>query len=310
MIPNLACPSCGASAKQAWPGIIAPFIAEYVLRGPVAACRLMECEICQHRYFDQVFSEPELERLYAGYRGPAYFEVRHRHEPWYTETYNSGIGHAPVRVAARKAALSSFLHSSGLKAPLGKVLDFGGDSGQLIPEAWAQERFVHDMSDASAIEGVEKLGRETDLEGRAFDLILLSHVLEHVPDLIGLLTQVRRLLPPGGGHIYLEVPLERPWTGFLGRGRGISWFLARLCRQPRLLRLVDFYSSAFRVKAGFYPPLGFPKLHEHLHFFTPESLQKLLARAGLKTSNLQKVSSVGKGRSDALACLAEPMSRD
>jgi SAM-dependent methyltransferase len=40
---------------------------------------------------------------------------------------------------------------------------------------------------------------------RDFSLVLLIHVLEHVEDDLGLLTEIHRLLAPGG-HLYLDVP--------------------------------------------------------------------------------------------------------
>jgi hypothetical protein len=302
------CPACGAPNPQAWPGLVAPFIAELVLHEPPSPCSLLCCGSCAHLYFDRVFTQAEAERLYRDYRGATYFEIRHRHEPWYTEAYNRGIGHDASRVALRRAGLSAFLWAAGLQAPLGRVLDYGGDSGQLIPEDWAQERFVHDLSDVPPVAGVQKLQSEDDLRGRTFELVLLAHVLEHVSDLAGLLGRVRSLLPDAGGKVYVEVPLERPWTGFLGRGPATGWYLERLRTRPRLLRVLDFYSSAFRIKAGFYPPLGFPKLHEHLHFFSSESLRHLLARAGFRVLHFNKVPTSGQGRPDAMACLVEPVS--
>ena len=305
MEPTTTCPSCGTAVNYGWPALVAPFIADYVLQGPVARCRLLECDCCDHRFFDQRFTDAETARLYAGYRGPAYFAVRHQHEPWYSRAYNRGIGHDPARVQARKASLGAFLSNGGLIAPLGAVLDFGGDSGQLIPAEWARDRYVHDLSDVPAAEGVHKLADAGDLEGRTFDLVLLTHVLEHASDPMSLMERIRKLLQ-GMGHVYVEVPLERPWVGLLGRGSTATWYLDQLSTKPGLLRLMDFYSSAFRIKAGFYPPFGFPKLHEHIHFFSGESLRQLLGRAGFRITHMQQVASSGLGKPDSLACLAAP----
>lgn len=49
---------------------------------------------------------------------------------------------------------------------------------------------------------VAKLG---DPIGRTFDLAILSHVLEHVEDVLGSLSSVLRMLTPDG-HLYVEVP--------------------------------------------------------------------------------------------------------
>jgi SAM-dependent methyltransferase len=84
------------------------------------------------------------------------------------------------------------------------------------------------------------------IAGRQFDVVLLSHVLEHCIDPAAALGNVKRLLAPGGTAI-LEVPNNAAF-GFQMYGPG--WFFADI---PR-----------------------------HLQFFTEKSLTKALDRAGLR----------------------------
>jgi hypothetical protein len=115
---------------------------------------------------------------------------------------------------------------------------------------------------------------------------------------------VRRLTSENDGLIYVEVPLERPWMGFVGRGAATEAYLDLLRTNDLFLRLVDFYSSAFRIKAGFLPPLGFSKLHEHINFFSAESLPLAVERSGFTVLNLAPVSAMGRGQpNDSIACL-------
>ena len=51
-------------------------------------------------------------------------------------------------------------------------------------------------------------------EAGQFDVVLLSHVLEHVQDLAGALSQIRSVLRPGG-MLYLEVPDATRYAEFL-----------------------------------------------------------------------------------------------
>jgi SAM-dependent methyltransferase len=299
------CPVCGSQSQRGWPALVAPFIADFVLRAPVERCRLHECETCQLRFFAERFTEAELARLYTDYRGAAYFRTRHAHEPWYTERFNEDIGHNPQRWAARRAALTALLRENGAPGPFDAILDYGGDAGQLIPHEMTRHAYVYDISGVDAVPGVTRIASEEKLIPAGYDLVLLSHVLEHAPDPVGLLRTLGRLTREDRGFVYVEVPLERPWMGFQGRGEAARAYLDLLRRSGLLLRLVDFYSSACRIKAGFLPPLGFSKLHEHINFFSAESLRLALERGGFAVIKIAAVSTEGRGRpNDSLGCLA------
>lgn len=83
---------------------------------------------------------------------------------------------------------------------------------------------------------------------RQFDVVLLSHVLEHCIDPVAALLNVKRLLATGGVTI-----IELPNNAALGfEMLGPAWFFADI---PR-----------------------------HLHFFTENSLRKVLARVGLRVT--------------------------
>lgn len=53
--------------------------------------------------------------------------------------------------------------------------------------------------------------QEIDLPDASFDVILTPHVLEHVPDTDAALTEIYRILSPGG-HVFLQVPVQQGWT--------------------------------------------------------------------------------------------------
>jgi len=299
------CPACGSQTERRWPALVAPFIADFVLRRGVEPSGLRECGGCGLRFFEDRFTDPELSRLYADYRGAEYFRTRHRHEPWYTERFNRAIGHDPQRAAGRREGLTAFLAESGERGPFDSILDYGGDAGQLIPQQLTGRAYVYDISGVAPIAGVSQIAQEKDLVPRGYALVLLSHVLEHVPEPAEMLGTLRALTRDEDGLVYVEVPFERPWMGFQGRGAAARTYLDLLRRSGPLVRLVDFYSSAFRVKAGVLPPLGFSKLHEHINFFSAESLRLVVERSGFTVLNLSPVSTMGRGQpNDSLACLA------
>jgi len=88
------------------------------------------------------------------------------------------------------------------------VLDFGGANG-LILTAFKDKGlqcYVADYSDRQ-LPGIKKVANSLDdLEGH-YDCILLSHVLEHVAEPGGLLSDLRYHLKDNG-LLYVEVPIE------------------------------------------------------------------------------------------------------
>jgi len=82
-------------------------------------------------------------------------------------------------------------------------------------------------------------------------------------------------------YTYAEVP-QQMWKDFSGpRAIQRAW-LSLLVKNSTALHAADFVSTAFRVKLGFVPPLGFVPMREHVNFFTEQALTALLSRAGLK----------------------------
>lgn len=93
------------------------------------------------------------------------------------------------------------------------ILDYGGASGNLLIPFRNKNHncYIIDYDD-STIAGVTKLGNSIHdaLINKKFDLIIFSHVLEHVSDL-GLVRTLRQHLKEDG-IIYVEVPQEI-WAG-------------------------------------------------------------------------------------------------
>lgn len=287
MLPVERCPCCDGAATEGWPGLVAPFIADFVLHQPVGPCTLVECPHCGFRFFDLRFEEGELATLYSAYRGPAYFEVRHRHEWWYTRRINDRHDSEGSTTRLRRSHLVDFV-GRRLPTPLRRVLDYGGDAGQLLSPALGEVLHVFEMSGIQPVPGVKRIEREADLEAGSYDLVVLSHVLEHVPDVAGLLGKLRTLLKPGG-HLYIEVPWERYRMPPPRRGSTTRRYLSWLATHPFLLRVMDFYSTSVRVFLDALPPGGFPKLHEHLNFFNKEGMNALLARMALTSEAIEVV---------------------
>lgn len=239
----------------------------------------MECERCSFRFFDVRLTPEEVDRLYSGYRGDGYFAARHREEPWYSRKVNDGIGQDPAEIIARNRALESFLGEHVDATRIDKVLDYGGDRGQFIPASIGRQKYVFELSDAVPAEGVTRLAKESDIAPGAFDLVMLCGVLEHCSDPAEILRTLRKF-GATGSLLYIGVPYERYDVRFAGGGATYARYLDALLGVPPLLKLVDFYSAAARIRWDFIPPLGLVKCHEHLNFFNAQSITALLKRTG------------------------------
>jgi hypothetical protein len=269
-----ACPCCTSTELQRWPAIVAPFIAHYACGQEPQACSLCECRNCTFRFFNSRLTNSEIGTLYAGYRGPAYFESRHRHEFWYSAAVNEGIGNDAAEIASRKENLARLL--SGRSGSIRSVLDYGGDRGQFIPDHLGTERFVFEISDATPVPGVSRID---SVEEKQFDFVILAHVLEHCSDPFKVANELKQLANDQTIY-YFEVPYERPSLRFAPRGRLHRVYRNALLHSRSLLTAVDFYSTVCRVKFNCNLPLGLHKCSEHLNFFNEQSLRALLERAG------------------------------
>jgi hypothetical protein len=212
--------------------------------------------------------------LYAGYRGPGYFNARHHHEFWYSAAINAGIGNDPAEIESRKRNLAKIL--AGRSDSIASVLDYGGDRGQFIPDHLGNERYVFEISDATPVPGVTRL---VSVEQKTFDFVMLTHVLEHCSEPVKVVDELKQLANDRTIY-YFEVPFERPSLRLAPRGTLQRIYSDTLLRARPLLTAIDFYSTVCRVKFDCNLPLGIHKCSEHLNFFNQESLRALLERSG------------------------------
>jgi 2-polyprenyl-3-methyl-5-hydroxy-6-metoxy-1,4-benzoquinol methylase len=159
------------------------------------------CEFCGFVYADTAVTQEDYDRFYASFS---------KYEDKNTST---GGGETPSdarRLAETAADIARFVNNRAAR-----VLDIGCANGGLLARL-QQMGFANvcgfDLP-AACVENTRKLGIEAHIGSVAehppgvepFDLIILSHVLEHLRDLHQAVRGVEPLLRPGG-HIYIEVP--------------------------------------------------------------------------------------------------------
>ncbi len=209
---------------------------------------LVRCMACGA---EQVEPRPTDEALAAFYEGADY------------------TAHEPVDDAAarqRAASQLAFLERSGVAVRGARILDVGAGGGQLLVAARAAGATVcavdpaRHAREACARLGLEHAARLEELGQRVFDGIVMSHVLEHVPDPVAVLAALRAYLAPGGALV-IEVPNRAS---------------LRAQASPRWMTTLG---ADERHRA-------FPA---HLWYFTPRTLSQALARAGLEVVAQQTV---------------------
>jgi len=142
-----------------------------------------------------------------------------------------------------------------LKRSKGKFLDIGCGTGVFLKELQTAGWEVHgvDISEKAIAVAREKLGLKNvkvgTLEGvrypdEFFDVINMSHLIEHLPDPLGTLKEVKRVLR-FGGCLVVTTP--------------------------------NFASVGARIFRGFWFPLDTPR---HLYLFSPQTIKLLFGKVG------------------------------
>lgn len=133
--------------------------------------------------------------------------------------------------------------------PGGRLLEVGCGSGQAL-------RVLRDLGwhaegvdfDRAAVESARARGLDVRLgslseqgyAAESFDAVVMSHLIEHVPDPLGVLEECRRVLKPGG-RLVLLTPNARSWGRILFREH---WFALD---PPR--HLILFHPGTLRTLA-------------------------------------------------------------
>jgi SAM-dependent methyltransferase len=249
------CPVCKATGREHWLA--------------AAGFELVRCRACGHRYSSAVLSSEALAHDY------------------YDEPDAALISRS---MAAKTARFEEYLALLGPAAARGRVLDVGCNSGELLSlfqrQGWTP--FGIEMSPGPARHAEQLLGariwrgRVEDVlpPGLQFDLITMSHVLEHIHQPADLIARLRQALSQGG-RLLVEVPnaddrLLSLWGGGyrpLCPGDHLSFFDAAHLREilemcgfavrdlvslthardlvyPSLLSSVDRVRSALRPRTG------------------------------------------------------------
>ena len=287
------CLVCSSPGRVLWPGVVdGLFDAEG--RWDVVRCLSRPCGTL---WLDPRPVEEDIADAYARYythpgeqgdgagalRGPvrAAYELGQRryladHYGYQPEPgWRAGLASLVVRSWPGRRADTEFMAFYQRKMPGGRLLDVGCGSAKAVRRlrelGWDAQGLERDPV---AVRAARAAGVPVDqgevgtarLPEAAFDVVTLSHVIEHVHDPLDLLSRCRTLLRPGG-RLVIVTPNAQSW---LHRRYGRRWL-------------------------GLDPP-------RHLHVFTLASLGRLTRLADLRV--VRSLTTIRGANSVALAAAA------
>jgi SAM-dependent methyltransferase len=274
-----ACPVCEHEGSALANGVVAPFISTLSGLPLGQPTVLRRCESCDLAYFDARYGDDELSSIYGSYRSSRYKAIRHRWEPWYSRSVNDACSGETQLVRQRRAFMMDILRRGGIGSELECVVDFGGDEGQFFPSIPTGRRVVCEVSKRTLPEGIEQIESLDELGNPPPDLVIVAHVLEHLPRPLDPLREIRRKISPRG-LLYIEIPLDAFRVAAFHSGIRYRDYLARLVRSRAGFVAMDLITGLSRRYRSRVPRLGVVKQSEHINYFSPSSLHTALARAG------------------------------
>jgi hypothetical protein len=305
---TLDCPSCHGDSFLVAHGVIAPFVTEIARLRRGSETDLRACQGCGLTFFSARYRDQDMDLLYQSYRGNDYLTIRRRWEPWYSRRVNDAYGAGTTTLQDRRDFMTGILHEAGMKGPVACALDFGGDSGQFFPDLAIDRRVLIDPSQSLIPTGVERIPTIHSLSGSRPDLVIVAHVLEHLPDPRTPLQEIRDVMA-ADGILYVEVPVDGFTTRLAHTRSGYRRFLQVLSNHRLLFASVDFVSGLSRQYRHAIPRFGIVKQSEHINFFSRLSLLDLLARTGYSVAceRFEPDAQVGGLRIGRYGIAARPM---
>jgi len=231
-VERVPCGLCGGDAP------------ETVREAPPFA--VVRCRGCEFVYLSPRPTPAETERIYER----DYFESADGTQPGYAS-------YGRISAALRREAQEKLAIARRFQPPPARLLDHGCGTGVFLAHARdsGYDAFGIDLSQYA----VDTLVRDHELpaahatvesgwgEDASFDIVTSWDVLEHMPDPLATLANLRRVLAPGG----ILVATTPDVTGFDARVLGPYWY-------------------------------GYTKIPEHYYYYSRDTLAELLRRAGLE----------------------------
>ena len=209
-----SCAVCGYTQINKFNGTLFPFVTDRMqgITGSDTFCYSIHCPMCDYHGTSARFNSDEESRYYKDYMTGDYLESRIRYEGPSVLSV-SQLKHDQGFIENRKSEIYSFI--SDCIPAVNSLLDYGGNNGEGIPNQFRNARqYVLETEVKNNADGIIFVTPTDTIE--PLDLVICSHVFEHISDINYHMQKIKELLTPGG-YLYLEVPNERNAQGMDGR---------------------------------------------------------------------------------------------
>ncbi len=289
------CLACGSRNNECYNTKMSDFLSERIYNRPIdeiLPVKLYHCNDCGFAFYDKRFNEEEEQKLYFGYRSDEYQKMRQKHDVWYTSEINVALGADETGIRLRRGIIESIIKRN-IATKINQALDYGGDRGQKYPTGVSiAKKYVYDISGVETVEGVTGLSSLELARKLDYDFIMCNQVLEHISDLDGLIQRIKSL-GNNATWFYFDVPFDSPFSK-----SPFSNFQFIFNPYFKISTMIKHF---VRMKTqGFFAPMT-----EHINYFTPESMKRLLNRNGFNVIDCQEnviVDVLGKGKIISVLC--------
>jgi SAM-dependent methyltransferase len=203
------CVCCESKNIETFPGHIAGFVIDRMTgnnksKGNID-CKYIHCIDCDYIGCDVRFELEEEKLYYKNYMKEEYINHRCQYEGEGMRSilnYHSEDEYRKIRRRGASVAMDGVIDFSKIAS----VLDFGGDTGDMIPiELSHCKKYVTDVEVRKL--NIEVISIQSPEDCGPVDLVICGHVIEHVSDPNNLINEIKKYLR-SGGWIYLEAPLD------------------------------------------------------------------------------------------------------
>lgn len=208
MIRVKHCVNCGSNNINLYNSNLNRFVVDRMLGLPKTSsgfmkCSLIHCSDCNFAGVDTRFTPEEERRYYKNYMKEEYISHRVFYEYSREELL---VYSTPDYKQMRRSRLESVLSLNVSVPDIKTVLDFGGDTGELIPESFAgAKKYILDIEERELPGDVVSI---TDVsQSGPIDLIICGHTLEHVSYPQELIKVIKTFMNHDS-LLYIEVPKE------------------------------------------------------------------------------------------------------
>lgn len=269
IVDNNKCLICGSKNVNQYDAKFAEFIVARVFDGKNKDFNLVQCKDCGFSFFTYRFEDKEVQKLYTNYRDDEYQKQRQFYDSWYTKSINDLIGKNKKEIKSRNANLTKILKTYADISKIKKVLDFGGDEGQFIPNILNNsQKYVYDISGVKTLDGIISLKTLDDCKKITPDFVMCNHVLEHVVNPLAVVEDIKSILK-SGAYLYVELPFDSPF--YKNSFSNLQYLF-----NP-YFSLKNIWKQYIKMKQS-----NAYLMNEHINYYTPASIELLLKNSGFK----------------------------